>query len=223
MDILPEDKQVVDLLNKLKSTRGDGYPSDLLSARRNQYIRQVANVGLGIGLGMGLKHAINGSGGSSSAGTAAVITNKILEAALITAIAIEAGTVAYIYRDKITDAVRSLTGAPTAQVTTPLESPASETANQNELQTIFTPLTASTLTSETASSTPAPVSTGSAANSNNNTDNSAGSSNGNGINATAVPSDNNGNQYGLTPKPERTKENDGGENGNSDGGNKKDK
>ena len=53
MDNLSEDQKIVDLLTKLKNSNG-GYPSDMLAARRRTYLRQMANVGLGIGIGAGL-------------------------------------------------------------------------------------------------------------------------------------------------------------------------
>ena len=99
METNPQDKQVIDLLSKLKNSSA-AYPSDILASRRQNYLKQIANVGLGIGVGAGLK---SGSG----AGTAATATSKVLETALIVAIALEAGTVAYLYREKIADAVRS--------------------------------------------------------------------------------------------------------------------
>jgi hypothetical protein len=201
MELLPEDKKVLDLLTKLKSSNG-GYPSEMLSTRRNQYIRQVANVGLGLGLGAGLKHTLRGGG--SSAGTTATITSKVLEVALIAAIAIEGGTVAYIYRDKILEAVRSLTGSPAVQVTSPLDESAEEVVNPVVNAPSETPLTATAI--GTPSGTPVPGATN---NINAGNPGSSGSNNGTGVGATAVPSDNNGNQYGLTPKPERTKESNG--------------
>src|SRR5215203_1283858 len=107
MEINPEDKQVIDLLAKLKNSSG-AYPSDILASRRQNYLKQVANVGLGIGIGAAAK-----SGNGTGAATAA--TSKILEIALITSIALEAGTVAYLYREKIADAIRTYTGSSNVQ------------------------------------------------------------------------------------------------------------
>lgn len=231
---IKQEQKVIDLLSKIKSSNG-GYPAELLAARRNQYIRQVANVGLGIGLGVGAQNTFKGLGNNGGT-TAATITSKILETALIAAIAIEAGTVAYIYRDRIKDALQNHTSGPAAtQVTSPVTD---ETVSQNQAQPQETiePTTTATVTitvSPTGSVTPQPASTATstqAANQNNNAGNPANP--GSNVNATKPPKDNNGNQYGLTPKPERTKENGGNHNQDGDkddddhknnGGNKKDK
>ena len=98
MDNLSDDQKIVDLLTKLKGSNG-GYPSDMLAARRRTYLRQMANVGLGIGIGAGLKETLKG--GSNGAGAASTVTGKILEIALVAAITLEAGTAAYLYREKL--------------------------------------------------------------------------------------------------------------------------
>ena len=213
MELNPDDKKVIDLLSKLKNTNG-GYPSDILAARRQAYLKQVANVGLGIGVGAGIKNAAkNGNG----VGAVATITSKILETTLIAAIAIEAGAVAYIYRDKIVDLIRTYTGSsnnaqesgssntglieptvsPPATVTTPSATAATPSV------TVTTPSSTVTVTA----GTPSP--------------NVAGNNNSSGVsvNATPKPGDNNGNHYGQTPKPERTKDNNNNNNDkNNDGG-----
>lgn len=209
MEPLPDDTKIIDLLSKLKDSNG-AYPSDIFATRRQAYIKQIANAGLGIGLGAGIKNAAKSGNG---AGVVTTVTSKILEAALIAAIVIEAGAVAYIYREKIADLVRTYTGSPNVQETA---SPSTDASSPNSDLIVPTEILSLTVTTPSGtvtatSGTPSPE--------------VAGDNNGSnvGVNATPKPGDNNGNQYGLTPKPERTKENndktnDGGS-GNNDSGN----
>ncbi len=224
MEDLFEDKQVVDLLTKLKDTNGT-YPSEMLAARRQMYQRQVANVALGLGLGTGIKHIAKG-GGNASGGAAAAVSSKVLETVLIAAITLEAGTATYLYRDKIADAIKSYLSKPTTQE---VASPASDESASNPELIPTTQVTPSEEPSATPSGSPSPVYAGPTTG--NNTTGNNGNSDVN-ANATPDPGGNNGNQYGLTPKPERTKDtggntsngggsNTGGGSNNNGGGNKK--
>ncbi|MEP7134146.1 MAG: hypothetical protein ABI904_04355 [Chloroflexota bacterium] len=217
MDFASSEKEVIDLLSKLKNSAGS-YPSEIFTARRQAYIRQVANIGLGIGVCARVKNAAKG--GNGAAGTVATVTSKILETALIAAIAIEAGAVAYLYRDKIAELVRTYISPSSVQGVTP---PAGdESSSSSELMgvnteaptvvTVSTPSVTVTTTVTVISGTPSPEVAGDTSNSSNNNGSTTN------INATPKPNGNNGNQYGLTPKPERTKDNNGGSNNN--GGNK---
>lgn len=203
MENPPEDQKVVDLLTKLRDSNG-AYPSDMLAARRRTYLRQMANIGLGIGIGAGLGHAAKGGGNGAGVATSTV-ASKILETILVAVIVIEAGTVAYLYREKIAYAVRSYLGAPAVQE---VASPSDETSGSvPEIEAIGTPLvTVSETPSATPSGTPASEVAGEDNQKNNNGLNSGVS-----VDATPDP-ENQGNQYGLTPKPERTKENNAGSN-----------
>ncbi len=217
MEINPEDKQIIDLLSRLKNSNG-AYPSDIFASRRQNYLKQVANVGLGIGVGAGLKNAAKSGNG---AGTAATVTSKILETALIAAIAIEAGTVAYLYREKIANAGRIFidssnvqeTASPANEATFPDSEPAE--ATEFPVVIVITPSgTVTTTPSVTApsllsSNTPSPDVAG-----------DTSSNNGANVttNATPAPNGNNGNHYGLTPKPERTKDNNNNDKNNDNGG-----
>jgi hypothetical protein len=226
MDTLPKDQKLIDLLTKLKHTP-NGYPSSMLEARRQMYLKQVANVGLGLGAGAVVQHAGKGNG----AGSAAAGGSKILEIALIAAIAIEAGAVTYLYRDQIAAFLGLIEPTPVV-ATQPAFNP-SMPETVGELQT---PLAdASATPSALPTETPAPEqagengptganngTSGNDVNSSNSSNNNASSSDSNNpasinANATPNPGGNQGNQYGLTPKPERTKENSGG--GNNNGGN----
>jgi len=207
MEQNPDDEKVIDLLSKLKDTNGR-YPSDILAARRKNYLKQVANVGLGIGIGAGLNK--NTPKGGGSGGTVTTVTSKILESALIAAIVLEAGTVAYLYRDKIADVVRTYTGSSNVQdmVVQPEED--ATAASELLIPTITKSNTPSITPSVTPSGTPSAEIAGE---SNNANDASLG------VNATPTPGGNNGNHYGNTPKPERTKEQINTNNNDGNGGN----
>ena len=210
MEILPDDEKVVELLSKLKNSNGD-YPSDMFASRRRTYLKQVANVGLGIGIGAGFKNAAKGGNG---AGATATITSKILEVALVTAIAIEAGTAAYLYRDKIADVVKTYTNPANIQVAVPTTDDIAST-NPALVEIIESP--SASATPGTPSMTPSGTQSPEVA-VNNNGNNGTGTNVSS--NSTPDPGGNNGNHFGQTPKPERTKDNkkDGGGN-NSGGGN----
>jgi hypothetical protein len=214
MDNLSEDQKIVDLLTKLKNSNG-GYPSDMLAARRRTYLRQMANVGLGIGIGAGLKETLRGG----SNGAATTLTGKIIEIALVAAIALEAGTAAYLYREKITRAIQLYNNSARAQeVTSPSTSDETNASDPSLIEAVDTPLAT---TSPTPTATPSGTSSTSVAESNQNSDNNNSANTGLNANSTPNPGENQGNQYGLTPKPVRTTDNNGGgggEGNNSDNG-----
>jgi hypothetical protein len=84
---------VLQLLKKLKDSNGT-YPQELLVARRQGYLKQVAEVIGGAGLAAALKTTVKstqavGTGSLPSAGT-------LVEGLLIVAIVAEASTVAYL-------------------------------------------------------------------------------------------------------------------------------
>ena len=215
MDNLSEDQKIVDLLTKLKNSNG-GYPSDMLAARRRTYLRQMANVGLGIGIGAGLKETLRGG----SNGAATTLTGKIIEIALVAAIALEAGTAAYLYREKITQAIQLYNNSARAQeVTAPSTSNETNASDPSLIEAVDTPLAT---TSPTPTATPSGTASTSVANSNQTSDNNNSADTGLNANSTPNPGENQGNQYGLTPKPVRTTDNNGGgggaENNNDNGG-----
>ena len=210
MEFSSSDKQVIDLLSKLKNTGGT-YPAAIMASRREAYMKQMANIGLGIGIGTRIKNVAKSGTG---AGAVATVTSKILETALIAAIVIEAGAAAYLYRDKIASLISKYTGSsntqesgsssaglvepkisPSATVTTPSATAATPSV------TVTTPSGTVTVTT----GTPSP----------NVADNNNSSSVG--VNTTPKPGNNNGNHYGQTPNPERTKDNNNNNDKNNDG------
>jgi len=188
-----QDKEIVRLLTKLKDTDGK-YPPDLLAARRQGYLKQMGQIGLGLGVGAGLKNAVKGG----KVPVLSSATSTILESALVVAIVAESGTVAYFYRDKLADIFRTIAKDVGVQEVTP---PAVHT--ELEIQGVTpSPALTATLPSVTLSVSP----TGTELTStpvpgvvveNNNTISA---------DSTPAPNGNNGNHYGQTPKPQRTKE-----------------
>jgi hypothetical protein len=201
MELEPKDNEIVRLLTILKKAEV-AYPSEMLAPRRQKYIMRVAEIGVGLGVSPELKKTIKKGRSGAFTSTAA----RVLETALIVAIAAEASAAAYFYRDKIADLIQSYSSTPQVQeLTSPPEFPSS----LPELNATEIPETTGTPTP-----TASPTGTSLLAESTDN--------NGIDINNQAVftpnPNGNNGNHFGQTPKPERTKKN-GDNNGGNDNGN----
>ena len=192
-----QDKEIVRLLTKLKDTDGK-YPPDLLASRRQHYLKQMGQIGLGMGIGAGIKNA-------GKAPALSATTSTILESALVVAIVAEVGTVAYFYRDKLTEIVQTITTESRVQEVTTSPSPVQ--AGQ-EIQGVNpSPAIISTLPSATLSASPTIVESSSTPIPDVVEQN-------NSVSASSTPAPNvnngnngtNGNHYGQTPKPQRTKE-----------------
>lgn len=196
MEFDPNNQEVVKLLTKLKSTNG-AYPPELLSARKARYLQQVAQVSVAAGAGMGIKNVLKGTKGSGISSMA----GPFLEIALVVAIVAEAGALGYIYRDKLAELLNISLKKPSVEQTA---NPSVDQSPSLELESTVTPTLTGTAT---PMGTPSPVIV----------------VNGTAIHATDAmnpvnvePTDRNGNQYGLTPRPERTKDAPGGGNDSSD-------
>jgi hypothetical protein len=111
MEYEERDSEVVSLLSKLKAT-GSSYPVDLLAARRQRFVKQIAALGFGTVAALALKESAKAAGGASFP----AITGTILETALILAIVAEAGYVAIVHREKILDWFRQTAAGPTIGV-----------------------------------------------------------------------------------------------------------
>jgi hypothetical protein len=199
-----QDKEIVRLLTKLKDADGN-YPPDLLATRRDGYLRQMGEIGLVLAAGNGIKNAVK----STKPPVLSSATSTVLESALFVAIAAEAGTVAYFYRDKVADFFKSVTQETKVQEVSPSLVP-TDVAVQGVSPS---PAVAATLPSTSlainptepeSSSTPVP--------------DVAEQNNALSVDATPSPKDhnNNGNHYGQTPKPERTKEPKGNDKDHND-------
>ena len=217
MEFEPQDQKIVELLAKLKSVN-EGYPSEMLAARRQAFLNNMAGVGLGVGSGTALKHALKNGNGA-----APVTVGTLLEIALVIAMVAEAGTLAYFNRDKIAEVFRSISTTSNVQE---IDSPPVSTFPFPELE--ISEIPSSAIPTETASqmatsthSTPVPGVADDPTSNNNGaatlTDSTPDPSVNNENNGT---NGNNGNHYGQTPKPERTKDNqppnDNPGSGNSD-------
>ena len=188
-----QDKEIVRLLTKLREADAK-YPSDLLTARRQSYLKRMGEVSLGIGAGLKIKNALEGAKTPSFSSA----TSTILESALLVAIVAETGTVAYFYRDKLAQFFKVSKKEANVQEVTPASnteqviqgvSPSAAVASTLPSFTLSTSPTEPELTS-----TPIPGVVDENANSTAS------------ANSTPAPNGNNGNHYGQTPKPQRTKE-----------------
>src|SRR5215213_2822179 len=181
-----QDQEVIKLLKQLKKA-GAEYPQDLLVARRQRYQVRMAQIGLGVGTNMGIKNQRT-SGPPSAAGT-------LLETILVVAILAEASAVGYFYRDKVTDFLQKITSGPSVEEVTPPPVPTTMEVQGITPSPVLTSTSISPTLAESATGTPDAAFV--------EENNSAATQ----ANSTPDPNGNNGNHYGQTPKPERTKEN----------------
>ena len=210
MEYDPKDNEVISLLKKLKESNG-AYPPEMLTLRRQGYLRQVAEISGGAGLSMGLRNAIKGGKAASlppAAGT-------VIEALLIIALVAEAGAVTYFYRDRIAQVFRSVTSTPIVQeVANPIQPilpspiPENETATPSPVSTVTETLTPVGSPTLELAADPTEENSGNSVNGVSGVTSDPGSNGSTQTVATQSPEDNddNGNHYGLTPKPVRTKE-----------------
>jgi hypothetical protein len=187
-----QDKELVRLLTKLKDASGK-YPPDLLAARRQGYLKMMGQIGLGIGVGAGIKNAVK----SGKAPVLSSATSTVLESALVVAIVAETGTVAYFYRDKLEDIFKTITNEAGFHEVTP-PPVYTELGNQGITPS---PAVTATLPSVTLSVSPTGTELTSTPMPGVVEDNNTISAD-----STPAPNGNNGNHYGQTPKPQRTKE-----------------
>ncbi len=189
MEYEPKEQAIIDLLGKIKNSNGR-YPNSLMIPRREKYLKQVASIGLGIGLGAGIKAAKTPKGGSSVLHLPAFTASSLFETILVIAIIVEAGIVAYNFRDTIFDFLGSLSSTPRVEevtLTSSVESPQPETGISDSLAPVETSTASSTVTSTDTADT------------GSSTD--GGSKDNNNVTATPDPNDNEGKHLGQTPKP----------------------
>jgi hypothetical protein len=202
MGIEQQDTDVFRLLKNLKDTNGM-YPQELLAARRQGYLRQVAEVSAGAGLAAALKTTIKSTQGAGAGSLPSA--GALLEGLLVVAIIAEASTVAYFYRDKIAQFIQNGTSAPKVEEVAHPPAISSPLAN---FEFTPTPFVTADLT-VTVTETITPVGTPSQLVEQPTTSHATGQGS---ITQAVVPTqgvnqnDNNGNHYGLTPKPVRTTE-----------------
>lgn len=197
MEFEPEEKEIVELLKKIKD-RGGKYPRKMLASRRQAYLSQVASIGAGLGLGTGAKAVAKTTrGGSATAQLPAISTSTLVEALLVTAIVVQAGIVAYNYRDRLADFFRTFSSTPTIVEIVP--SPRTESSAPEGVPSLPATPTSTDTPTTTVTTTGSPtVETG-------DEDPSAQT-----VDATATPQpkDDNGNHFGQTPRPTDQPKND---------------
>lgn len=201
MELDPKDFDVVELLAKLKTLEPQ-YPSELFASRRLGYVQRVAEIGVGAGAASRLKKSAK----AGNSGGATPTIGGIFEMALVAAILAEAGAAAYIYRDQIAKFIQSQSSNTQVSEIAP---PPEEPTRLPEFLNTETPEPALTSTTTTI-----PTIVPTVVVENNEAD----------VQSLSTPDlkGNNGNHYGQTPKPERTKEK-GNKDGEGDQGKGRDK
>ena len=210
------DQDVLNLLTNLKSAESS-YPSEMIESRRDVYMKQAAAMAVLAGAGgNGASAAGNAqmsaaSSASTSTASGGLTISGLLETALVVAIVVEAGIVTYIYRDRISDFIKSTLSPRVEQTANPpdgsligVPAVASETATAPAEETVTVTVT--------SMETPTPPDLSAPAGDNNSNSDSE-------VQATTTPNpnDNSGLHLGQTKQPTK----DSSPNGQND--NKKDK
>lgn len=165
-----------------------------MQARREMFARQALSIALAVN---------TANNGNNTGDHTPPSIGTFIETLLIAAIAVEAGTAAHVYRDKLADVWNSVFPPRVEYVKGTSDSPSSPSViipyigEQPGTSTSISPtFTDSPMPSTIVISTPSPINVES--NDGEDVDK---------IIPTSKPKDNNGNHYGQTPKPEWTKEN----------------
>ncbi|MGE5642521.1 MAG: hypothetical protein ACM3Y8_05865 [Byssovorax cruenta] len=217
MGIDAKDTDVFHLLQKLKESNGT-YPKELLAIRRQGYLRQVAEISAAAGLATALKSTAKSAQGTATGLSSSLST--VLESLLVVAIVAEAGVVTYFYRDKLAALYDNLTKSPKVEeISSPpvpvISSPVADTAFI--ITPSITPVFTLTVT-ETPLVTPSQLAglpteheavqsdMGPDTNTTHTSTTQDTNQGGSQAISTPDPHGNNGNHYGQTPIPARTKE-----------------
>ena len=215
MDYDPKENEVVHLLKKLRETNGV-YPQEMLALRRQGYLKQIAQVSGGAGAAVALKNTIKGGKGSGLPPAAGLLVEGLLVAAIVA----EAGAVTFFYRNKLVEYFQSFSKDPRSEE---VSSPPIISSPLPEIELTPEPVITATETQTLAPtstpslelpSEPTQQSAGGSPNSNNSGGGSGSNGNGSSFASTPDSNGNNGNHYGQTPRPERTKEPGGNGNNN---------
>jgi hypothetical protein len=193
------DQDVLNLLTGLKNAE-NAYPPEMIQSRRESYAKQAA------AMAVLLKASHNTSGTGSTVSNSPLSNTlakliphagKVIEIVLVSAIALEALAVAYVYRDQISDFLNDIFSSQVANSTEDLTSPSLEAPGMDDSTTADTAeLTIMVTVTEEPTATPnIPA--------NSNTDNNGDGSEDGQISSTPEPKENPGNHYGNTPKPDQ--------------------
>ena len=201
MEFEPEDQQIIELISKIRN-KGGTYPRKLLANRRQVFLQQMANVGMGLGIGEGIKTVAKAPKSSGFIHLPALSMSSLMEIILVFAILTQATIIAYSYRNQIANIFHL--GSPPIAVTNVLI-PVTGSSTSAPVVVSDTPTVQATQTP-----TPSPSMTISVTTTNEpplSVINESGAAGNPSVTKAPPTQDNNGNHYGQTPKPERTKEN----------------
>jgi hypothetical protein len=204
MKQVSNEQDVIQLLANLKQAENN-YPSDLLLSRREMFVKQAASAAVAMDTAMKMNNGTNAGNAAPAASSApAASIGKLLEIVLITAIVVEAGAAAYLYRDNIADFINSIFSPRVEQVANPPDTvDIPNTGNAGVTETPSATLTDTAVPTDTLLAAPLQ--------NDNDNDNGAGggegSGSGGGDNPPAVSTPEPtkpGLHLGQTPRPERT-------------------
>ena len=193
------DQDVRKLLTGLKNTES-AYPSEMKQSRREAYTRQAAAMAVLLKAGQNTSETGSTAGNSPLSNTLAKLiphAGKVIEIVLVTAIALEALAVAYVYRNQISDFLNDVFSSQTVNPTEDLASPSLEAPGMDNTVGTVEPAITVTVTEEPAATPNIPA--------DSNTNNDGNASNDVQVSPTPEPKVNPGNHYGNTPKPDQPK------------------
>lgn len=204
MEFNPHDQDIIRLLTRLRDVHVE-YPETMLAARRQSYLKRMIAIESGGGRGV---RSTKFPGQSPTIST-------LLETALIVAIVAEAGVMTYFYREKLANFFQGLTaGAGIEENHPPTIAPTSPEVQgvspSPAISATAVPASPTGITgTPTSTSIPAIVGDNSSTPSDVSVNSTPAPNGNNGNNSNNGDKGNNGHHYGQTPKPERTKENNG--------------
>jgi hypothetical protein len=197
MKDLSSNRKIINILESLKDSK-QNYPPELMQARREIFAKQAAS----IALTTKIKSDNNGTGTGDHHPTSIGTVAKTM---LVIAVVLNMGTAAYLYRDKFSKTLNNVISPHTEYITNRINSYSSPPVvipNTEEPFEIPTSISPTSIPKESPISTTTQISTPYPINIESNDVEEVDK-----IISTPKPKDNNGNHYGQTPKPERTKEN----------------
>ena len=193
------DQDVLRLLTGLKNTES-AYPSEMIQSRREAYTRQAVAMAVLMKAGQNTSKTSSTASNSPLSNSIAKLiphAGKVMEIILVTAIALEALAVAYIYRDQISDFLIETFSSRVVNPTEDLASPSLKAPSVDDDSTTDTPEPTITVTVTEEPTTTPNIPT------NSITDSDSNASNDEQVDSTPEPKDNPGNHYGNTPKPDQ--------------------
>jgi hypothetical protein len=200
-----QDQEVIRFLKKLKDVDAE-YPEKMLVARRRSFLKRMIEIELGVPADQGIRYMVS----NPKPFNLSPAVSTLLETVLVVAILAEASWMVYFYRERLVDFFQAFTSVARVQDGTPL--PVIPISADIQEITPSPSITPSALLATTAETPTGIVVMPTGTSIPNLVEERTITPEMNQLRATPVPNEdqgNNGNHYGQTPKPERTKDNNG--------------